>query len=108
MQELGITALLFYVAFPERLSIGAALSTTLSAVMTGLVWYLIMAFSHYGTKDPFFYGLAGWLAYLVPRAIVQIIVGHFPRRASHRPFAFDRPHRRDDAGVHTIRVHPTS
>lgn len=31
-----------------------------------------------------------------------------PRRASHRPFAFDRPHRRDDAGVHTIRVHPTS
>ena len=46
--------------------------------MTGLVWYLIMAFSHYGTKDPFFYGLAGWLAYLVPRAIVQIIVGHFP------------------------------
>lgn len=78
MQGLGITALLFYVAFPERLSIGAALSTTLSAVMTGLVWYLIMAFSHYGTKDPFFYGLAGWLAYLVPRAIVQIIVGHFP------------------------------
>lgn len=58
MQGLGITALLFYVAFPERLSIGAVLSTTLSAVMTGLVWYLIVAFSHYGTKDPFFYGLA--------------------------------------------------
>ncbi|MDO5043188.1 MAG: helix-turn-helix transcriptional regulator [Slackia sp.] len=77
MQGLGITALLFYVAFPERLSIGAALSTTLSAVMTGLVWYLIVAFSHYGTKDPFFYGLAGWLAYLVPRAFVQIVVGHF-------------------------------
>lgn len=31
-----------------------------------------------------------------------------PRRTSHRPFAFDRPHRRDDAGVHTIRVHPAS
>lgn len=31
-----------------------------------------------------------------------------PRRASHQPFAFDRPHRRDDAGVHTIRVHPAS
>lgn len=77
MQGLGITALLFYVAFPERLSIGAVLSTTLSAVMTGLVWYLIVAFSHYGAKDPFFYGLAGWLAYLVPRAFVQIAVGHF-------------------------------
>ena len=76
-QGLGITALLFYVAFPERLSIGAILSTTLSAVMTGLVWYLIVAFSHYGTKDPFFYGMAGWLAYLVPRAFVQIIVGYF-------------------------------
>ena len=78
MQGLGITALLFYAAFPERLSIGAAVSTTLSAVMTGLVWYLIMAFSHYGTKDPFFYGLAGWLAYLLPRALVQIVVGHTP------------------------------
>ncbi|MDO4443113.1 MAG: LuxR C-terminal-related transcriptional regulator [Slackia sp.] len=77
MQGLGITALLFYVAFPERLSIGAALSTTLSAVMTGLVWYLITAFSHYGAKDPLFYGLAGWLAYLVPRALVQIAVGQF-------------------------------
>ena len=33
MQGLGITALLFYAAFPERLSIGAALSTTLSAVI---------------------------------------------------------------------------
>lgn len=78
MQGLGITALLFYAAFPERLSIGAAVSTTLSAVMTGLIWYLIMAFSHYGTKDPFFYGLAGWLAYLLPRALVQIVVGHTP------------------------------
>lgn len=77
MQGLGITALLFYAAFPERLSIGAALSTTLSAVMTGLVWYLITAFSHYGSKDPFFCGMAGWLAYLVPRAFVQIAVGQF-------------------------------
>lgn len=31
-----------------------------------------------------------------------------PHRTSHRPFAFDRPHRRDDAGVHAIRVHPAS
>lgn len=72
METLACLALVFYAAFPDRLDIGAMFTTTLNALICAYCWYVIIAFSTYGWRDPVYYALAGWLVCFGARAIARM------------------------------------
>lgn len=72
MEFLACVALVCYAAFPERLDIGAAFTTTTNALMVGYTWYIIIAFMSYGRRDPYYYALGGWIVWLGARALARM------------------------------------
>ena len=72
LQALGMFALLCYSAWPDSLQIGAVFTTVFNAGMTGFMWYLVIAFSSCGSRDTYYYAAAGWIVFLLPRALVRI------------------------------------
>ena len=51
--------------------IGAMFTTVFNAGMTGFMWYLVIAFSSFGKRDPYYYAAAGWTVYILPRALAR-------------------------------------
>ncbi len=72
MQFLACVALITYAAFPTHLDIGAVFTTTLNTLLSGFMWYLIIAFMSYGKRDPYFYAIIGWFIWLGFRAIARL------------------------------------
>ena len=72
MELLACLALVAYAAFPDMLSVGAAFTTTLNALMVAFTWYIIIAFMSYGWREPYYYAIAGWLVWLGCRAIARV------------------------------------
>lgn len=73
-------ALVAYVAFPAHWEIGAVFATTLNALMVAMVWYTVIAFETHGWRDPYYYGLGGWIVWLGCRSIARLSlleVSHF-------------------------------
>ena len=44
----------------------------MNVTMTGFVLYLIIAFSSYGHRDTYYYAIAGWAVFILPRSIVRV------------------------------------
>lgn len=74
LEMFGIFAVAAYAAFPENPDVGAMFTTVLNAGMTGFMWYLVIAFSSYGKRDPYYYAAAGWSVYILPRALARAAV----------------------------------
>lgn len=74
MQVLACLAVLSYAFFPNDLDIGAIFATTLTAMMTIFIAYVIVAFSSYGSRDSYFYALCGWFVWLFCRGLSRIIL----------------------------------
>lgn len=74
MQLLACAAIVCYAAFPERLDIGAAFTTTLNAMMVAFAWYIIIAFMSFGWRDPLYYAISGWLVWLGARSLARIFL----------------------------------
>ena len=72
MQGLGSIALLLFAIFPDRLDIGAVFGNAMNVTMTGFILYLIIAFSSYGHRDTYYYAIAGWAVFILPRSIVRV------------------------------------
>lgn len=85
MQALGSIALLLFALFPDRLDIGATFGNAMNVTMTGFILYLIIAFSSYGHRDTYYYAIAGWSVFILPRSIVRVatmtIYANFPSAA---------------------------
>ncbi len=58
--------------FPDRLDIGAVFGNAMNVTMTGFILYLIIAFSSYGHRDTYYYAIAGWAVFILPRSIVRV------------------------------------
>ncbi|MDO4442338.1 MAG: LuxR C-terminal-related transcriptional regulator [Slackia sp.] len=71
LEMFGIFAVASYAAFPGNPDIGAMFTTVFNAGMTGFMWYLVIAFSSYGKRDPYYYAAAGWSVYILPRALAR-------------------------------------
>lgn len=71
LEMFGIFAVSAYAAFPDSPDIGAMFTTVFNAGMTGFMWYLVIAFSSYGKRDPYYYAAAGWSVYILPRALAR-------------------------------------
>lgn len=71
LEMFGIFAVTAYAAFPGASDIGAMFTTVFNAGMTGFMWYLVIAFSSFGKRDPYYYAAAGWTVYILPRALAR-------------------------------------
>ena len=71
LEMFGIFAVTAYAAFPGASDIGAMFTTVFNASMTGFMWYLVIAFSSFGKRDPYYYAAAGWTVYILPRALAR-------------------------------------
>ncbi len=69
---LAATALVLYAAFPSSLDIGAVFTTTLNALMCAFMWYITISFMGSGWRDPYYYGLGGWIACMGCRCIARV------------------------------------
>lgn len=72
MQITAALALLAYTALPNHLDVGAMFATVTNATMTGFMWYLVIVFSSYGERDPYYYAIGGWTAFILPRSIARV------------------------------------
>jgi len=78
MQVLACLALLCYAAFPADLHIGAVFTTTMNAMMVAFAWYIIVAFSSYGWKDPYYYAISCYIIWIGGRAFSRITLSNSP------------------------------
>ncbi len=74
MELMAAFALLCFALFPNHLEYGALFTTTLNALMVGLVFYTVVAFESKGWRDPYYYALAGWLVWLGCRSVARIVL----------------------------------
>ena len=71
LEAFGIFAITAYAAFPDHPEIGGVFTTVFNVGMTGFMWYLVIAFSSYGKRDPHYYAVAGWAVFILPRALAR-------------------------------------
>lgn len=62
MQTLLALGAIFFAVWPNTTGIGAAFVMAASLVLQAFVWYLIIAFTSFGWRDPFYYCTAAWIA----------------------------------------------
>lgn len=72
MQAAGTVALLLFALLPTDHSMGAMFANTLNALLVTYKWYVTVAFMSYGSHDPYYYCIGGWMAVLVPRALARL------------------------------------
>lgn len=76
MQALAAGALVLFGAFPFQWEIGAVLVNTLNIVICAYCWYVIIAFTNFGSRDPYFYAMGGWVVCFGVRSVARM-VPHF-------------------------------
>ena len=72
LELFACAALVLYAAFPDMPDIGAVFTTTLNALLVAFTWYIIIAFTSFGWRDPYYYALGGWIVWLGCRAIARV------------------------------------
>ena len=85
MQALGTIALILFALFPYNLDIGAVFGNAMNVAMTGFMFYLVIAFSSHGHLDTYYYAIAGWSVFILPRSIARFtniaLYEYFPSAA---------------------------
>ncbi len=76
MQALAAGALVLFGAFPFQWEIGAVLVNTLNIVICAYCWYVIIAFTNFGSRDPYFYAMGGWVVCFGVRSVARMVL-HF-------------------------------
>ena len=73
LELLAAFSLVAYAATHGNAEYGAVFATVLFSVMSGFVWYLIIAFMSYGGRDPFYYAMGLWLVWTASHAIGRFV-----------------------------------
>lgn len=76
MGALASGSLVLFGAFPFQWEIGAVLVNTLNIVICAYCWYVIIAFTSFGTRDPYFYAMGGWVICFGSRSVARMML-HF-------------------------------
>ncbi len=76
MEALAAGSLILFGAFPLRWEIGAVLVNTLNVVICAYCWYVIIAFTNFGKRDPYFYAMGGWIICFGSRSVARMLL-HF-------------------------------
>ncbi len=75
MQALACVAIIMYTFFPDSLQVGAVFTTSLNAMMVVFTWYIMLSFMNFGHRDPYYYCIGGFAAFLLPRALARMALG---------------------------------
>lgn len=76
MEALAAGSLILFGAFPLHWEIGAVLVNTLNVVICAYCWYVIIAFTSFGQRDPYFYAMGGWVVCFGSRSVARMLL-HF-------------------------------
>lgn len=74
LELLAAIALLVYAAFPDNLEMGAVFTTTLNALLCGLMWHITIAFATFGWRDPLYYAFGSWVVCMGSRALARVVL----------------------------------
>ncbi len=75
MQLLGAAAVLLYSLFSDNLEYGAVFSLAFDNIMGAFKWYITAALINMGNKNPYYYSILIYLAFLLPRNLAQWLIG---------------------------------
>lgn len=73
LELLAALSLVVYSSSHGNVEYGAIFATTLSTIMLGFVWYLIIAFMSYGWRDPFYYAMGLWLVWTASHVVGRFV-----------------------------------
>lgn len=76
MEALAAGSLVLFGAFPFHWEIGAVLVNTLNIVICAYCWYVIIAFTSFGDRDPYYYAMGGWVVCFGLRSAARMAL-HF-------------------------------
>ncbi|MEC4272767.1 helix-turn-helix transcriptional regulator [Adlercreutzia sp. R25] len=74
MEALAAGSLILFGAFPFHWEIGAVLVNTLNVVICAYCWYVVIAFTSFGQRDPYFYALGGWVICFGSRSVARMLL----------------------------------
>ena len=79
MELLAFLALVLFSAFPQHWEIGAVAVNTLNVVICAYCWYVIIAFTSFGHRDPYVYAMGGWIICFGLRSAARMLLfGVYP------------------------------
>ena len=61
-------------SFPYHWEIGAVAVNTLNIVICAYCWYVIIAFTSFGTRDPYIYAMGGWVICFGSRSLARMLL----------------------------------
>ena len=76
MESLAAGSLILFGAFPFQWEIGAVLVNTLNVIICAYCWYVIIAFTSFGDRDPYYYAMGGWIICFGSRSVARMAL-HF-------------------------------
>ena len=74
MALLASLSLVLFGAFPYHWEIGAVAVNTLNIVICAYCWYVIIAFTSFGTRDPYIYAMGGWVICFGSRSLARMLL----------------------------------
>ena len=78
MALLASLSLVLFGAFPYHWEIGAVAVNTLNIVICAYCWYVIIAFTSFGTRDPYIYAMGGWVICFGSRSLARMLLYRWP------------------------------
>ena len=74
MALLASLSLVLFGAFPYHWEIGGVAVNTLNIVICAYCWYVIIAFTSFGTRDPYVYAMGGWVICFGSRSLARMLL----------------------------------
>ena len=74
MELLASLGLVLFGAFPFHWEIGAVAVNTLNIVICAYCFYVIIAFTSFGTRDPYLYAMGGWVVCFGVRSVGRMLL----------------------------------
>lgn len=74
MELLAALSLVLFGAFPFHWEIGAMTVNTLNIVICAYCFYVVIAFTSFGDRDPYLYAMAGWVVCFGIRSVGRMLL----------------------------------
>ncbi len=77
MVSLASISLVLFGAFDQQWEIGASVVNTLNILICAYCFYVIIAFTRFGDRDPYVYAMVGWIVCFGSRSIARMLLLYF-------------------------------
>lgn len=77
MVSLASISLVLFGAFDQQWEIGASVVNTFNILICAYCFYVIIAFTRFGDRDPYVYAMVGWIVCFGSRSIARMLLLYF-------------------------------